>query len=136
MDVNEYPSYVDETFRVEFVECAKERVFWVSSKFTSKEMEAVDRIKNKLTEDCVVIFKSQKSTISETGYCFSLEDGNGRIDVQLRSRKNGINFDSLLVVDNIACIYDCENAGETYNAKFIDDIEDVSLSELIKSNRK
>lgn len=133
MKINDYPSYIDEKFRINFVKKAKERVYWISPRFSKDEDEIVNKIKNKLPEGCVSSYAYKSSVLNDRGYCFSLEDDQNYIDIQLLSKNKDVTYDSLLIVDSTGYYYNCERDEETQNAIFINEISDVKLKELEKT---
>lgn len=123
---------VDESFRVEFIRSAKEHVYWVSPKFTETENKVIDEIKNKLRKENVYIHKYEKSDFRDKGRCFSLEDDNRCIYIELNTKDGSTIYDSLLIVDQIACSYNHKVCNVEEKASFIRGISDIKLKEFKK----
>lgn len=132
MSFKKFPDYVDEKYRIEFVKSAKENVYWISTYFSAKETEVLDEIRHKISYEKVWICECQKSTINDEGYCFSIDEKNRHISVKLRLKNSEKLNKSLLVVDNIACIYNHESNKDGTNARFLKDIGKVEFNELIR----
>lgn len=81
MEINDYPSYIDENFRMNFVKNSKERVYWISPKFSKNEIDVVNEAKKKLHNNCVNSHEYSKSTLSDRGHSFYLEDEHICIDI-------------------------------------------------------
>jgi hypothetical protein len=129
-------TYIDEGYRTKFVKTAKERVCWISPHFSAKEVDAIRSIMKTLGEDKVRVHKSQSKNINDKGYCFSIDESSSHIGVKLLPKNSEELNESLLIVDNTACVYNHKPIEGNINARFLQGIDRVEFTELLNSLEK
>jgi hypothetical protein len=135
LELKNIPTYINEVYRINLIKTAKERVWWISPDFLLEEEEAILQAKKNLGENNVHIYKPQCRNINDEGYCFSIDENTRVIKVKLRPKSSEELNERLLIVDNIACIYNHAKDTSNINVRFIQGIDKIEVNSKSENGR-